>query len=130
MGCAVNAGFMFLRAGGRKAQVARLIEDATKRGLIEFYLRWNNIVDQYGFSFVIESSGVRPHTTEFTNEVPSVVSSRPTLPLTLALALTTAYLDADHAGHDQALGLHEGERRRRQQLPRCGLPAVAPPPPD
>ena len=49
--------------------VVRLLTDSVVRGLIEFYLRWNNIVDQYGFSFVIESSGVRPHTTEFTNQV-------------------------------------------------------------
>jgi hypothetical protein len=26
---------------------------AVERGLIEFYLRWNNIVDQYGFSYAL-----------------------------------------------------------------------------
>lgn len=37
------------------------------RGLIEFYLRWNNIVDQYGWSFIVESGGVRPRTSECTD---------------------------------------------------------------
>ena len=67
MGTAVNAGFMYLRASKGEA-VVRLLVDSVVRGLIEFYLRWNNIVDQYGFSFVVEASGVRPHTTEFANE--------------------------------------------------------------
>lgn len=36
-----------------------------KRGLIEFYLRWNNIVDQYGWSFILaESAGMRLEATE------------------------------------------------------------------
>ena len=26
---------------------------AVERGLIEFYLRWNNICDQYGFSYAL-----------------------------------------------------------------------------
>jgi len=30
-------------------------------------LRWNNIVDQYGFSYTISASGVRPSTSEFAN---------------------------------------------------------------
>lgn len=68
MGTAVNPGFVYLRAGAKGEAVVRLLTDAVVRGLIEFYLRWNNIVDQYGFSFVIESSGVRPHTTEYTNQ--------------------------------------------------------------
>ena len=31
----------------------RLVEAAVERGLIEFYLRWGNIVDQYGWSFLM-----------------------------------------------------------------------------
>ena len=75
--------------------MVRLVVDAAVRGLIEFYLRWNNIVDQYastaplpfqvvmplpvgayyappltryGWSFVIEGGGVRPRTSEWANE--------------------------------------------------------------
>mmetsp|Transcript_2757 Transcript_2757/g.8489 ORF Transcript_2757/g.8489 Transcript_2757/m.8489 type:complete len:303 (+) Transcript_2757:225-1133(+) len=64
IGCAVNAGFVLMR--GKKGQkVAALVEDMVKRGLIEFYLRWNNIVDQYGWSFILaESAGMRLEATE------------------------------------------------------------------
>ena len=67
MGTAVNAGLVYLRATNADA-VARLVMDVVARGLIEFYLRWNNIVDQYGWSFVLSESGVRPATSEFANE--------------------------------------------------------------
>ena len=66
MGCAVNTGLYFLRAA-KSTEVVRFVTDAAKRGLIEFYLRWNNIVDQYGFSFVLSESGVRPATSEWAN---------------------------------------------------------------
>eukprot|EP00854_Cymbomonas_tetramitiformis_P013777 gene13777-16284_t len=68
MGTAVNAGFIYLRSS-RSLDVARLVNDAVKRGMIEFYLRWNNIPDQYGWSFVLSngkenapcfSPGIRP----------------------------------------------------------------------
>ena len=42
--------------------------DVVNRGMIEFYLRWNNIVDQYGWSYVLSESGVRPATNERANE--------------------------------------------------------------
>ena len=67
MGTAVNAGFIYARASHPDG-VVRLISDAVTRGLIEFYLRWNNIVDQYGWGFVLSESGVRPGTTEFAND--------------------------------------------------------------
>jgi hypothetical protein len=44
MGTAANAGFNYLRAT-RGTAVARFLADAVTRGMIEFYLRWNNIVD-------------------------------------------------------------------------------------
>ncbi|EOD04252.1 hypothetical protein EMIHUDRAFT_221394 [Emiliania huxleyi CCMP1516] len=56
LGTAVNAGFVFLRGSagaGRSQLVLRLVDDAVRRGLIEFYLRWNNIPDQYGYSHEI-----------------------------------------------------------------------------
>jgi hypothetical protein len=39
MGTAVNAGFIYARAG-KPEGVVRLISDAITRGLIEFYLRY------------------------------------------------------------------------------------------
>ena len=66
MGCAANAGFYYVRATNAN-EVVRLIVDAVNRGLIEFYLRWNNIGDQYGWSYVLSESGVRVGTSEFTN---------------------------------------------------------------
>ena len=67
MGTAANAGLMLLRAKNAN-DVVRLIMDAVNRGMIEFYLRWNNIADQYGWSFVLSESGVRLHTSEDANE--------------------------------------------------------------
>lgn len=67
MGTAVNAGFIFMRATNAD-DVVRLVMDAVNRGLIEFYLRWNNIVDQYGWSFVLSESGVRVGTSERAND--------------------------------------------------------------
>ena len=64
---AANAGFIFLRATNAN-DVVRLVMDAVSRGLIEFYLRWNNIVDQYGWSFVLSESRVRLGTSEFAND--------------------------------------------------------------
>ena len=52
MGSAANAGFVFVRAT-HADNAARLLMDIVVRGLIEFYLRWNNIVDQYGISYAL-----------------------------------------------------------------------------
>ena len=61
MGTSVNAGFIYLRSReGSRSDVVRLVQDAVDRGLIEFYLRWNNIPDQYGWAYVLSGSGVRP----------------------------------------------------------------------
>lgn len=67
MGSAVNAGFNYLRAR-RGPLVARFLADVVARGLIEFYLRWNNIADQYGWSLVLAESAVRPGTSVVANE--------------------------------------------------------------
>lgn len=58
LGTATNAGFVYLRAAGdaqRARQIVKLVDGVVERGLIEFYLRWNNIVDQYGWSLVLAS---------------------------------------------------------------------------
>ena len=53
IGTAANAGFNYLRASRNGAAVAQFMVDVVERGLIEFYLRWNNIPDQYGWSFLM-----------------------------------------------------------------------------
>lgn len=52
VGTAANAGFNLVRARKGAAAVA-FLTGLVDRGLIEFYLRWNNIPDQYGWSFVL-----------------------------------------------------------------------------
>ena len=42
IGTAVNAGFVCLRARSREA-VLRFVSDMVRRGLVEFYNRWNNV---------------------------------------------------------------------------------------
>ena len=70
MGTAVNAGFYYARSpAARRQQMVSLIVAAAVRGLIEFYLRWNNIVDQYGWSLVLASQLTLERTTsEFAND--------------------------------------------------------------
>ena len=49
LGTAANAGFVYLRGGGDAAKIdllTKLMGHVVDRGLVEFYLRWNNIVDQ------------------------------------------------------------------------------------
>ena len=52
IGTAANAGFNYLRATNGAA-VAQFMVDVVERGLIEFYRCWNNIPDQYGWSFLM-----------------------------------------------------------------------------
>jgi len=63
IGTAANAGFYYVRAA-KRGVASRFIMSAVERGMIEFYLRWNNIPDQYGLSFVMGGAdGVRTSTT-------------------------------------------------------------------
>ena len=71
MGCAVNAGFIYARAANAD-NVVRLMQDAVVRGLIEFYLRWNNIVDQYGW--VSRPSPSNPAVHPLASPLPSRLS--------------------------------------------------------
>ena len=50
VGVAANAGCYYAHG---TAAVSEFVLSAVRRGLIEFYLRWNNIGDQYGLSFVM-----------------------------------------------------------------------------
>lgn len=77
LGASANAGFVYLRGSfgaARAADVVRLVSDVVRRGMIEFYLRWNNIVDQYGWTHTLASlrldapQASRATTGEFVNE--------------------------------------------------------------
>jgi hypothetical protein len=56
VGAAANAGLVYVRSpasAARRERVVRFLMGAVERGLVEFYLRWNNIPDQYGWSFML-----------------------------------------------------------------------------
>jgi hypothetical protein len=53
VGSAANAGLYYARGAAKPDAVSRFLTGVVDRGLIEFYLRWNNIPDQYGLSFLL-----------------------------------------------------------------------------
>ena len=60
IGCAVNAGFTLVRSQRADAVLA-FLRDVVRRGLVEFYNRWNNVVDQMGWSFLVaDTSDLSP----------------------------------------------------------------------
>ena len=68
MGTAVNAGFTFVRAR-RPDAVRRFFHDVVRRGLVEFYNRWNNVIDQMGWSMIVaDTSDLAPPTSQLANE--------------------------------------------------------------
>ena len=61
----------------RREPIARLYADVVRRGLVEFYNRWNNVADALGWSFVVADAAVelrptseqpRPRTSPIANE--------------------------------------------------------------
>jgi len=70
VGVGVNSGFMLVRSR-RREPIARLYADVVRRGLVEFYNRWNNVADALGWSFVVADAAVelRP-TSRPTSEQP------------------------------------------------------------
>eukprot|EP00322_Chrysochromulina_rotalis_P018224 CAMPEP_0115839308 /NCGR_PEP_ID=MMETSP0287-20121206/6186_1 /TAXON_ID=412157 /ORGANISM="Chrysochromulina rotalis, Strain UIO044" /LENGTH=395 /DNA_ID=CAMNT_0003292879 /DNA_START=57 /DNA_END=1244 /DNA_ORIENTATION=+ len=69
IGCGVNPGFLLVRSGQRSSSLARLFHDIVRRGLVEFYNRWNNVVDALGWSFIIaDTADLRSVTSALTNE--------------------------------------------------------------
>jgi hypothetical protein len=57
VGVGVNSGFMLVRSR-RREPIARLYADVVRRGLVEFYNRWNNVADALGWSFVVADAAV------------------------------------------------------------------------
>ena len=69
LGSAVCSGFAYVRSREAKREaVVRFLLDVVRRGLVEFYNRWNNIVDQQGWSFIVAESQTSPHTSQLANE--------------------------------------------------------------
>ena len=69
LGSAVCTGFAFVRSiAAKREAVVRFLLDVVRRGLVEFYNRWNNIVDQQGWSFIVADSRSSPHTSQLANE--------------------------------------------------------------
>ena len=71
VGTASNAGLYYVRAGKDGAS-ARLVMAAVERGLVEFYLRWNNIPDQYGFSHALADTKLEGGVTSPTANLTTV----------------------------------------------------------
>ena len=68
IGTAVNAGFTLVRARKQEA-VQRFLRDMVRRGLVEFYNRWNNVVDQMGWSFLVaDTADLHSPTSVLANE--------------------------------------------------------------
>ena len=54
IGSCVNTGFVYVRSRPHtRDAMLRFFSDMVRRGLVEFYNRWNNVVDQMGWSFLV-----------------------------------------------------------------------------
>ena len=104
------------------------------RGLIEFYLRWNNIGDQYGWSFVLSESGVRVGTSEFANETTVGTIKRWKCMQTGGTCLKVGFLPYDRfprhgrwfQGLDQTALLYHMTYGCVQEQAPCGAPGIRP----
>ena len=57
-GSGVNAGFVYVRGATsrkRDALVTFLSTSVLRRGLVEFYHRWNNVVDHFGYTHLFKN---------------------------------------------------------------------------
>lgn len=62
----MNPGFLYLRAEKGSAMVA-FIKDAIQRGLVEFYHRWDNVIDHFGFTFLFAENDLQTPTDKLAN---------------------------------------------------------------
>ena len=76
LGCAVAAGFVFMAPS--RALVS-FLGALVVRGMVEFYLRWTNAVDQQGWNLLLKESsptlelaGLASHTSEYVNTTTAV----------------------------------------------------------
>lgn len=72
LGCGLNAGFTYVRAAknaARREAQADFYKDMCRRGLVEFYHRWNNVIDLMGWSLLVaDSRSLDPKTSVLANE--------------------------------------------------------------
>lgn len=71
-GSGVNAGFVYVRGATsrkRDALVTFLSTSVLRRGLVEFYHRWNNVVDHFGYTHLFNENDLTVPTDRMANEV-------------------------------------------------------------
>jgi hypothetical protein len=66
-GSGVNPGFLYVRAARADALVP-FFKDAVQRGLVEFYHRWDNVIDHFGFTFLFDENDLSTPTSKLSNE--------------------------------------------------------------
>jgi len=81
IGSCVASGFVYVRARSQSREaVIHFFRDMVRRGLVEFYNRWNNVVDQMGWSFLVADNSDLPsrgmHTSQLANETTLTKLSR------------------------------------------------------
>ena len=84
IGTAVNAGFTYVRCRNNEG-VQKFLANVVTRGLVEFYNRWNNVVDQMGWSFLVADTATslqKSPTSQLANE--STIATLGRYGLTLA----------------------------------------------
>ena len=86
LGTSVNAGFAYVRAR-KGATLAAFFRDVVRRGLGEFYVRWANNIDAFGWAYVIAESGavLEPRTSQLANETTQITISRRSWPSSLTI---------------------------------------------
>ena len=70
-GCGVNAGFVYVRgatSSKRQSLTEFLSRDVLRRGLVEFYHRWNNVVDHFGWTHMVNENDLDTPTSVMSNE--------------------------------------------------------------
>ena len=117
VGVGCQPGFMLVRAKRAEA-MARLFADIVRRGLVEFYNRWNNVADALGWSFIVADTAVelrcepsaRCGTSPLTNESTLTTLSRCALPPSFSLHSASAVLVLLSCDSDRRPELRPGPR--------------------
>ena len=70
-GSGVNPGLLFMRApasSARREAIVPFILAIIQRGLVEFYHRWDNVVDHFGFTFTFDRNALKSNTSRYAND--------------------------------------------------------------
>lgn len=76
-GAGVNPGFLFVRAA-RRDLLLPFFTEVVRRGLVEFYHRWDNVIDHFGFTFLWNDNDLAAPTTQVANEMTLLTLRHPT----------------------------------------------------